>query len=400
MGNVSPAAASPQLFTEEQELFRQNVRRFVETEIIPQVDEWEKEERIPRPIWQRFGELGYLGVEYPGNYGGSESTFLSTLVFIEELARCRSMGVAISITVHTDMATPYILRLGSAEQKQKYLPPLIAGEQICAIAVTEPGAGSDVAAIQTRAEKQGKLYRLNGSKTFITNGVYGDVFVVAARTDKGRPDRRHEGISLFVVERGTKGFAVSRKLEKIGWWASDTAELSFEDCEIPLHHLLGQEGQGFKYIMQNFQRERLVLAIIAYASAGRALEDAVAYARERKAFGRPLIGFQTMRHRLAEMATSYEAARQFVRHVARLYEAKEAGDDFISMAKLVATRAASQIADDAVQVFGGYGCMQEFRIERFYRDARILPIGGGTSEILKDIVAKRMGLDDTGDGQV
>lgn len=381
---------APALTAEEQQVFRRDVRRFVEREIVPHVNEWEKDERIPQAVWRRLGELGYLGLEVPEEYGGSQSGFMSTLIFVEELSRCGSMGVAISVGVHTDMSSPYIRRLGTAEQRRRYLPAIVSGERICAVAISEPGAGSDVAGVRTRAKRRGDSYVLSGSKTFITNGVYGDVFVVVARTGDPQPGRRHEGISLFIVEKGTKGFSVSRKLEKIGWWASDTAELAFDDCEIPASSLLGEEGAGFRELMTNLQRERLVLGVIGYAGAGRVLEQAVDYARERKVFEQPLTAFQTIRHRLADMATSVEVARRFVHSLVPEFEANSASDADVSMAKVVACDAASLVADGAVQIFGGYGCMREFGIERFYRDARILPIGGGSTEILKEIIAKRL----------
>ena len=387
---MSQTRVAPALTAEEQQVFRRDVRRFVESEIVPHVNEWEKDERVPRALWRRLGDLGYLGLETPDEYGGSQSSFTSTLIFMEELSRCGSMGVVAGVAVHTDMSSPYIMRLGTPEQRRRYLPSFVSGERICAVAISEPGAGSDVAGVKTRATRHGDSYVLNGSKTFITNGVYGDVFVVVARTGDGRPGSRHEGISLFVVEKGTTGFSVSKKLEKIGWWASDTAELAFVDCEIPAANLLGGEGAGFRELMTNLQRERLLLGVIGYAGAGRILERSVEYARDRKVFDRPLAELQTIRHRLAEMATAVETARRFVHSLVPEFEAGTASDSVVSMSKIVACDAASLVADSAVQIFGGYGCMRESGIERFYRDVRILPIGGGSSEILKEIIAKRI----------
>jgi acyl-CoA dehydrogenase len=377
---------------EDQELFRRDARRFVEAEVCPSVDQWERNEEIPRSFWRRLGDLGYLGLEYPEAYGGSGSGFTAKRIFLEELSRCRAMSVALTVSVHTDMSTTYILELGSEEQRQKYLPPLIRGEKVCGVAITEPGAGSDVAGIRTQVRSGRDTYILNGSKTFITNGVYGDVFVVAARSRELDPARRSDGISLFIVERGTKGFSTSRKLEKLGWWASDTAELSFEDCEIPAINLLGEKGEGFEHLMRNLQRERLVIAVVACASAHRALEDTLEYARERRAFGELLGHFQALRHRIADMAALVEVASTFVCDLAQRFESGSATDSLVSMGKLFATDVANEVADTAVQVFGGYGCMREFRIERFFRDARILKIAGGSSEILREIIARRLQL--------
>jgi acyl-CoA dehydrogenase len=377
---------------EEQELLRRDARRFVEAEVCPYVDEWEEREEIPRTFWTRLGQLGYLGLDYPETHGGSGGGFKEKQIFLEELSRSGAMAVALAVGVHTDMSTPYILELGNEEQRCKYLPFLIRGEKVCGIAITEPGAGSDVGGIRTRARKYRDTYVLNGSKTFITNGVYGDVFVVAARTHEPDPARRSGGISLFIVERGTKGFSTSRKLEKLGWWSSDTAELGFDECEVPARNLLGKEDVGFKYLMKNLQRERLVIAIVACASARKILEQTLAYARERRVFGEPLGHFQALRHRIADVATLLEAAGTFVDSLAESFELGSASDAMVSMGKLFATDVANQVADTAVQVFGGYGCMREFRVERFFRDARILKIAGGSSEILREIIAKRLQL--------
>lgn len=311
---------------------------------------------------------------------------------LEELSRTGAMAVALAVGVHTDMSVPYILELGSEEQRCQYLPSLISGERVCGIAITEPGAGSDVGGIRTQARKYGETYVLNGSKTFITNGVYGDVFIVAARTHEPDPTRRSSGISLFIVERGTKGFSTSRKLEKLGWWSSDTAELAFDECEIPARNLLGEEDSGFKHLMKNLQRERLVIAVVACASAQKVLELTLAYAQERRVFGEPLAHFQALRHRIADVVTLMEVTRTFVNSLAEGFESGNTSDSQVSMGKLFAADVANQVADTAVQVFGGYGCMREFRIERFFRDARILKIAGGTSEILREIIARRLQL--------
>lgn len=383
---------APAFTMEEQDLFRRDVRKFVEAEVAPFVDEWERTEQIPRSFWKRLGELGYIGLEYPEAYGGSSSGFTAKRIFLEEMSRCGAMAVALSVAVHTDMSSTYILDLGTTVQRQKYLPQLIRGEKICGIAITEPDAGSDVAGIRTQAQRRKESYVLNGSKTFISNGVYGDVFVVAARTEAIDQAHRTRGISLFVVERGMKGFSTSRKLEKLGWWASDTAELSFQDLEISSANLLGKEGEGFGYLMRNLQRERLLIAIVACASAIRVQDVAISYARDRDAFGQPLSHFQALRHRIADMVTLTEVASTFVRDLAVQFESGRATDSLVSMGKLFATDVANQVADTAVQVLGGYGCMREFRVERFYRDARILKIAGGSSEVLREIISKRLQL--------
>ena len=388
-----PESAQSSSFTiEDQELFRRDVRRFVESEVTPYVDEWERSEQIPRSFWKRLGELGYLGLEYPEAVGGSEGSFGAKRIFLEELSRCKAMAVPLTVGVHSDMSTTYILDLGSKEQHERLLPSLLSGDKVCGIAITEPDAGSDVAGIRATARKTGDVYVLNGSKTFISNGVYGDIFVVAARTNETEPARRHEGISLLVVERGLKGFSTSRKLEKLGLWASDTAELSFQDCEVSSRDLLGEEGKGFVQLMKNLQRERLIVAIVACASARLALEDAFAYARQRRAFGEPLVRFQALRHRLADMATLVEVASTFIRDLAVQFETGVATDASVSMGKLFAAEVANQVADATVQVFGGYGCMREFPVERFFRDARLLKIVGGSTEILREIIAKRIEL--------
>jgi acyl-CoA dehydrogenase len=382
----------PAFSFEEQEIFRRDARRFVETEVTPQVDDWERQERIPRAFWLRLGELGYLGLAYPELYGGSGSTFTAQRIFLEELSRCGSLGVTLSVGVHTDMSANYILEFGSDAQRDRYLPSIIKGERICGIAITEPAAGSDVAGIRAEAQRRGSHFVLNGTKTFISNGIYGDLFVVAARTRAGSADRRHDGISLFIAERGIPGFSSSRKLEKMGFWASDTAELHFQECQIPDVNLLGEEGAGFVQLMKNLQRERLVIALVSCASAGRMLEEAVEYARQRRAFGEPLSHFQAIRHRIVDAASSLEAASTFVRHLAGRFESGIASDSDVSIGKLIATEAANQVADVAVQVFGGNGCMREFLSERYYRDARCLKVVGGSSEILKELIAKRMNL--------
>src|SRR6266478_2004172 len=308
-------------FTDEHEMLRRTVRAFVEKEIAPQVAAWEDAGQIPRSFWRRLGELGLLGLEFPIEYGGGGGDFLSSVVLGEEMARCRSGGVAFSVLVHTDMSSPWLTRYGTDEQKRKYLPGIIRGETVCALGITEPGTGSDMANLSTRAVRNGDHYLLTGSKTFITNGVYGDLYFVAARTAQGTAERRHDGLSMFLVERGLPGFTVSRALDKMGMLASDTAELAFHDCPVPAENLLGVEGRGFQQLAAGLQRERIMAAVLALSAAAQALEDTIAYIRERQAFGEALSRKHALRHKVAEMATEIEAARHLVYHAAGLYNA-------------------------------------------------------------------------------
>ena len=377
-------------FTDEHEMLRRTVRAFVEKEVAPQVDAWEEAGRIPREFWRRLGELGLLGLEFPPEYGGGGGDFLSSVVLGEEMARCRSGGVAFSVLVHTDMSSPWLTRYGTPEQKRAYLPAIVRGETVCALGITEPGTGSDMAGITTRAVRDGDRYLLTGSKMFITNGVHGDLYFVAARTGPGTPDRRHAGISMLLVERGTPGFTVSRRLDKMGMRASDTAELSFQECPVPAANLLGEEGRGFHQLAAGLQRERIMAAVLALSGAAQALDDTTAYLRERQAFDGPLAGKPVLRHRVADMATEIEAARHLVYHAAALYTAGEECVTPVSMAKLFATEVANRVAYQAVQLHGGYGYMREFPVERFFRDVRLWPIASGTSEIMREIIAKRL----------
>jgi acyl-CoA dehydrogenase len=378
------------MFTDEHEMLRRTVRAFVEKEVAPQVDAWEEAGRIPREFWRRLGELGLLGLEFPVEYGGGGGDFLSSVVLGEEMARCRAGGVAFSVLVHTDMSSPWLTRYGTSAQKGAYLPAIVRGETVCALGITEPGTGSDMAGIATRAVRDGDRYLLTGSKIFITNGVYGDLYFVAARTGPGTADRRHAGISMFLVERGTPGFTMSRRLDKMGMRASDTAELSFQECPVPCSNLLGEEGRGFQQLAAGLQRERIMAAVLALSGAAQALEDTTAYLRERQAFGGPLGDKQVLRHRVADMATEIEAARHLVYHAAALYTAGRECVTEVSMAKLFATEVANRVAYQAVQLHGGYGYMREFAVERFFRDVRLWTIASGTSEIMREIIAKRL----------
>ena len=380
------------IFNEEHEMFRAAVRSFVDKEVAPHIEEWEAAGQIPKSIWPRMGALGFLGVEYDEKYGGAGADFLTTAVLCEELGRSRCGSLAMAVGVHADMASPHLYYTGSEALKEKYMPAICRGEKLSAIAVTEPGGGSDVAAIRTRARKEGDHYVLNGSKMFITNGVMADLYFVAARLEAGDAAKRHRGISMFLVERESPGFVVSRKLDKMGMRASDTAELAFQDMAVPAENLLGQEGKGFYEVMRIFQRERLVAGLHSVAMCDRALEDTIAFARQRQAFGGPLTGKQVIRHKLADVATLIEAGRWLTYAACLKFRNREEVVKEISMVKLFTAEIANRVAYDCVQIHGGYGYMREYPIERFARDVRLFPIGGGTSEIMKEIIAKEMEL--------
>jgi acyl-CoA dehydrogenase len=379
-------------FTAEHEMLRKSVRSFVEREVTPHVATWEEAGQIPKAFWRRLGELGFLGLDFPAEHGGAGGDFLSSVVLGEEMARCRSGGVAFSVLVHTDMSSPWLVRFGSEAQKRKYLPGIVRGETVCALAITEPGAGSDMAALATRADRHGDGYHLTGNKIFITNGVHGDLYFVAARTGPASSERRHDGLSMFLVERGTPGLSVGRRLDKLGMRASDTAELLFQDCVVPAENLLGQEGRGFQQLAAGLQRERVMAGVLALSGATQALEDTMAYLRERTAFGEPLSQRQALRHRLADLATEVEAARRLLYHAAELHADGEECVREVSMAKLFATEVANRVAYHAVQLHGGYGYMREFPVEGFFRDVRLWTIASGSSEIMREIIAKRLPL--------
>ena len=374
-------------FGEEHELFRGTVRRFVQEEIAPNVDDWEESGRVPRELFRRMGELGFLGVDFPTEHGGAGADFWMSVVLAEELARCRSGGAAFSIVVHTDMSSPWLVRLGTERQKARYLPGITRGDTVCALAITEPGAGSDMAALSTRARRDGDDWVVNGAKTFITNGVYGDLYFVAARTRDSGPN--HRRLSQFLVERDSPGLTVSKELQKTGMLASDTAELVFEDVAVPADNLVGEEGRGFYQLAEGLQRERLIAAVLSVSAAQQALEDSEAYLGQRQAFGRSLADFQALRHRIADMATQIEAARRLTYHAVERYVAGEECVTEVSMAKLFATEMANRVAYEAVQFHGGLGYIREFPIERFARDYRLWTIAAGSSEMMREIIAKR-----------
>ena len=378
---------SEEYFNESHQLLRDSVRKFIAREITPYVEKWEEEETFPRELYNKAGDAGYIGIGYPEEYGGTPGDIFHQVAYTEEIVRCGSVGLASSLGCSA-IAIPPILALGSEQQKQKYVPPVMSGEKIAVLGVTEPSAGSDVAHLLTRAVRKGDRYIVNGAKTFITSGTRADFVTTAVRT--GGPG--HAGISLLIIEKGTPGFTISKKIKKMGWLASDTAELSFEDCEVPVENLLGQENNGFSGIMVNFQKERLYLAVEAQSIAEFALELSIKYAKERYAFGQPLTGFQVTRHKLAEMATLVEVSKQFNYRVAdKIGSGKNAFKD-VCMAKNFATKACDRVVYDAVQIHGGYGYCREYLVERLYRDSRLFPIGGGTYEIMNEVISKQMGL--------
>jgi alkylation response protein AidB-like acyl-CoA dehydrogenase len=377
-------------FTDEHEELRETVSRFVAREIAPHVDEWEEAREFPRELYSRCAELGFLGLKFPEELGGQGGTHLHDAVWVEELARSGgSGGVAAGLNAHASIAMPPIFNFGTEEQKQRWLVPGIAGEKIGALGITEPGAGSDVASLKTTAVRHGDTYLVNGAKTFITNGVRADFLVCACKTSE---EGGHGGISFLVLEREMPGYEVSRKLEKMGWHSSDTGEISFSDVEVPAENLLGEENGGFKLIMANFAWERLLMAIGAVGAMQRLVETTVAYALDREAFGRPIGKFQAIRHQVAEMATRAETNRALTYNALRLFHEGLDCIQEVSMAKLLTQRAVLEIADQSLQIHGGYGYMREYGIERAVRDARLGPIGGGTDEIMKEIIGKTMGL--------
>ncbi len=382
---------TPDPHADELRMIRDTARAFVQREILPFVDDWEEAGSFPRDLYAKAGAAGLLGIGYPEELGGAGGGVFHKLAWVEELMRAGSGGLAASLG-SLDIGLPPVVRFGSEELKRRIVPPVLAGEKIHALAITEPGGGSDVANLKTRAERVSignrEYYRINGAKTFITSGCRADFFTLAARTG----GEGHAGISLIVVPRDAPGFSSGPPLKKMGWWASDTAELFLDDCLVPAENLIGEEGRGFPMITSNFQMERLTLAVMANVTAELALEAAIEHARERTTFGSALAGHQTIRHKLAEMGTLLEASRALTHACAARMAAGEAIFKEISMAKNFATDACDRITYDAVQIFGGMGYMRECLVERLYRDARILSIGGGTREIMNEIIAKQMGL--------
>jgi alkylation response protein AidB-like acyl-CoA dehydrogenase len=375
------------LFTEEHEALRRSLRTFVEKELRPHAEEWEARKDFPDSVFRRMGELGFLGLHFDEADGGSGGDYLTMLVLAEEMARCGSGGVSMAVSVQCEYVTPPIARFGTPEQKKRYLRPAIEGTRIGALGITEPGAGSDVAGISTRARRDGDEYVVDGHKTFITNGCRADFLLLVAKTD---PSQRHGGISLLLVDTETPGFHVTRRLDKVGMWSSDTAELAFEEMRVPAANLLGEEGKGFHHIMWELQGERLSAAAGACAGAQEVLRQTVAYTREREAFGQRVIDFQSTRHTLAEMQTRIDAARALVYETAWRVHLGEYPVRLITEAKLLATRTHFEVADACLQLHGGYGYMMEFPVQRAWRDSRLARIGAGADEVMLDYVAKHL----------
>ena len=375
-------------FDANHQLLRDSVRRFVEREILPFVAEWEEAESFPRELYAKAGAAGILGIGYPEQFGGShEGDLFAKVAVSEELMRCGSGGLVAGLG-SLDIGLPPVLKWAKPAVRDRVVPQVLSGEKIMALAVTEPSGGSDVANLKTRAVKEGDYYRVSGSKTFITSGVRADYYTVAVRTGA----EGFAGVSLLLIEKGTPGFSVGRSLKKMGWWASDTAELFFDDCQVPVENLIGVENMGFAGIMANFQSERLSLAIMANMTAQLALEESMKWAKERDAFGKPIGKFQVLKHRLAEMATQLEVSREFTYRQAAKMAAGKSVIKEISMAKNFATDVSDRITYDATQILGGMGFMRESLVERLYRDNRILSIGGGTREVMNEIISKQLGL--------
>jgi alkylation response protein AidB-like acyl-CoA dehydrogenase len=375
-------------FAEEHEMFRETVCDFVKRELVPQVEEWDKAEEFPRELFLRMGELGFLGLPYPEEYGGSNLDYFFSVVFAEELANCGLAGLVTSILVRSYMGAGPLFLVGSEEIKRKYLAAAIRGEMIAALGITEAGAGSDVASMQTTAVRDGDDYVVNGTKMFITNATRADFIALVAKTDTAAG---HSGISMFVAPTDLPGFSVSRKLDKVGNRVSDTAELVFQDYRIPASHLLGEEGQGFAAAMLNFQGERLIAAIACVAGAQQVLDMTLEYAQERVQFGRPIAKFQATRHKFADVATELEAARQPAYHAAFLIDSEIECVKEVSMAKLFCCETAFQIMDRCLQLHGGYGYMNEYPVSRAWRDVRLNTIAGGTSDVMKEIIGRSLG---------
>lgn len=371
-------------FTESHELFRQSLRAFFDKEVHPNIDQWEEDRRIPRDVWKKMGDMGFLGLSYPEEYGGSGLDFFYDVVFNEELGRVNSGGFIITQQVVQYMSGPYILKYGSDALKKKYLPGLISGDLISSIGITEPGAGSDAQNIQTRAVKNGDHYIVNGSKTFITNGVYGDLIVTVVKT---KPDAGAAGVSLLVIDRNAEGVSAC-KLKKLGWHSSDTAELSFDNVKVPVENLVGDEGAGFYYLMNGLQLERLCFIPCSVVAMEYAIEKSLQYMSERTAFGRPINKFQVLRHRIAQLASEVEALKAFSYHACELYAKGIYDVKKCSMAKLICTELNEKVATQCLQFYGGYGFMEDYPMARMYRDCRVGTIGGGSSEIMREIIAK------------
>lgn len=376
-----------QYLDESHALLRESVRRFVATKISPFINDWEEQNSFPLNLYREAGAAGFLGIGYEEQYGGSPGDIFHKLIVGEELLKAGSAGLVASLS-SLDIALPPIAKWGKAALKERVVPQVIRGEKISALAITEPGGGSDVANIKTRAVREGNFYRVNGSKTFITSGMRADYYTVAVRTG----GEGFAGISLLMIEKGTPGFSTGKNLKKMGWWASDTAELFFDDCLVPVENLIGAENAGFVAIMANFQSERLMLSLMANTTSQLALDASLQYSKERSAFGKPIAKYQVNKHKLAEMATRLEVSKTMMYSVACMMHQGKSCIKEVSMAKNFATDVSDYITYEAVQLFGGMGFMRESLVERLYRDNRILSIGGGTREIMQEIISKHMGL--------
>ena len=375
-------------FSDELAMLREQIRRFVEAEIVPHGDAWEEAGKVPREVFAKMGELGFLGMRYPEKYGGADLDTMASVVLAEELGRCTFGGFSADLLVHTDMASPHLANVGTPEQMARWMPGITSGKSVCAVAVTEPGAGSDVAGMRTRAVRDGNGWVINGTKMFITNGVHGDLFFVAAKTNTEAKGSR--GVTIFAVEKGTAGFSVGKKLNKTGWLCSDTAELVFDNVRVTGDHILGEVDKGFYAIMKNFQNERTVLGAMAMGEAQKAIELTLDYVKDRPAFGGVLWDKQVIRHRLAERAAQVEAGRQLV-YSAAWKDAQ--GMDCVkevSMVKAYCGDLVNKVMYDCVQFHGGMGYMRETPVERMSRDARIQAIGGGATEVMLEEIAKRL----------
>ncbi|MBS3738479.1 acyl-CoA dehydrogenase family protein [Mesohalobacter halotolerans] len=372
-------------FSEDHKLFRTTLREFLQKEVSPNVDQWEKKGKIDPSIWTKMGEMGYFGLAYPEQYGGMNLDFFYTTILLEELQRVNSGGFAAAMWAHAYLAMTHLNAEGSEKLKEKYLTKSITGEKVGCLCITEPFGGSDVAGMKTTAVKKRDEYVINGSKTFITNGVYADYLIVAAKTN---PELKSKGMSIFLVDREKTDGISATKLDKLGWRASDTAELAFDDVRIPASNLMGEENKGFNYIMQHFASERLIMGINAHARAEYAIKYALSYMKDREAFGKKLTEFQALRHKIAEMSTRVEMCKHFNYAVASRLDKGEYVVKEASMSKLESTKIADEVIYDCLQLLGGYGYIEEYPLARMLRDSRLGPIGGGTSEILKEILAK------------
>jgi len=375
-----------QFLTSEHVMFRDAVRQFVAREIVPFHSQWEKDGQVPRSVWLKAGAMGFLGMDVPEAYGGPGiDDFRYEAIFLEELSKVGASGPGFA--VQNDLVIPYLLRFANEEQKQRWLPKLVSGETISSLAMTEPDAGSDLQGIRTTAICDGDHYLVNGQKTFISNGLLNDLAIVACKTD---PQAAAKGMSLIVVERGMPGYERGRRLEKIGRHAQDTAELFFHDVRVPAANLLGQEGQGFYYLMQNLPQERLIIALGALSAAEAAFDLTLAYSRQRQAFGRPIGEFQNSRFKLAEMKTELQIGRVYIDHCIMLQVDKKLTAEEAAMAKWWCTDLACRVISQCVQLHGGYGYMLEYPVAKFYLDVRVDPIHGGTNEIMKDLIGRRL----------